>query len=142
MKLKKIFTYIILTVYLFISAGINNYAFCMGSRNEQDHKTRKIMCSCCMHKIKNLHTRSCANSNSMESSCKCFKKHPLPTSEIIQSSINSAQYTAYIEHICKKIGCVSNLIIFKDISYNKSHPNQILISNKNLEMLRTVILLN
>ncbi len=141
MKFKKIFTYIILTTYLFISAGFNNYAFSMCSCNGQCHRTKNITCPCCMHKAKLANKLSYNKSNQVENSCNCCKKQPLPTSGIIQSGINSSQYVAYMENIYKKTGSISDLIIFKDISYTKVHPNQILISNKNLEMLRTVILL-
>jgi len=133
MSFKKKITFIILVVYLFLSTGINNYAFCMGLC-DCHNKTRTISCSCCKHKIQ--------ISDSSKTHCQCFKNQKTPIGGNIQSITNSIQDVAYIENICNRIGSVSNLIIFDDISYNKINPNRILISNKNLEMLRTVILLN
>lgn len=136
MSFKKKITFIILAVYFFLSTGINNYAFCMGLCDGHSNKTRIISCLCCKHKIQ------FNKLDSNQNSCKCSKNQKLPISGNIQSTTNSIQDLAYIENSCNKIGLVCDSIIFKEILYNKINPNQILISNKNLEMLRTVILLN
>lgn len=135
MSFKKKITYILLIAYFFLSAGVNNYAFCMGLCD--NHKTKTILCPCCCN-----HKVQINKSNERKIHCECSKNQKSPIERNIQSITNSFQDIAYIDNICSKISPVSYLIIFKNITYNKIHPNQILISNKNLEMLRTVILLN
>lgn len=125
MKFKKTITFIILSTYLFLSGCFNSPAFCMGLCNEQHHEKRMIKCACCMHK---------------KSPCNCFKTNQ-PLNHIdIQSLIKPIQDSVYFENSCK-ISAIFDLIMFKESSYNKIHPDQIIIPNKNLAMLRTVILL-
>lgn len=66
---------------------------------------------------------------------------PVSADSDIRAALTLTQ-AADIKTLCLLIKPSFYLTTFKTISYNKIHPNQILISNKNLEMLRTVILLN
>lgn len=125
-KFKRTFLHILLYLCLFVSMGLNSYAFCLPANGCSCHKITKITCSCC-------------HSNLM-SKCNCIKEPIRPDSDF--KSALSLNQTADIKDLCYLAKPSFNLIIFKTISCNKIHSNQILISNKNLEMLRTVILLN
>lgn len=126
MKLNKKFIFILSVAYLFFSLGLSNYALCMGLCNKNENSKRIIHCECCAHNEKH---------------CKCLKNTTSPYTNNAQS-INYANYISDIQNICNKTNLIFNSIIYKDIVYNKIQPKQILIANKNLEMLRTVILLN
>lgn len=111
---------------LFVSTGFNISAFCLPSLGCSCHKITNIKCACCHSNVTNK--------------CNCMKV-PASADSDIKAALTLTQ-TADIKTLCHLIKPSFNLIPFKVISYNKIHPNQILISNKNLEMLRTVILLN
>lgn len=138
MKFKKTITFIILSTYLFLSGSFNSWAFCMGLCEGQHHKTRVIKCACCMHKDEHQ-VKQLQNLKVSENHCKCLKKNQRPSNINIQSWINPMQDSVYFENLFK-ISPLFDLIVFKNISYDKIHPNQIINSNKNLAMLRTVIL--
>lgn len=132
MNFKKIFTYILLTAYLFISTGLNSYAVCQCKKiNSQ---ARVIKCACCMDKVEQLGVKD-------KAACKCFKNKQNANDDNIQSTSTSIYDLANLEYICKKISPISNFIAY-NTNDDKINFAQSIILNKNLAMLRTVILLN
>lgn len=125
-KFKRAFLYFLLTMSLFVSTGLNSSAFCLPSSGCCCHQIITIKCACCHSNVMNK--------------CNCVKV-PVSADSDIKAALTLTQ-AADIKTLCQLIKPSFSLITFKAISYNKIHPNQILISNKNLEMLRTVILLN
>lgn len=126
MKLNKKFILVLSVAYFFFSLGISNYALCMGLCNKNENAKRVIRCVCCAHKEKH---------------CKCLKNPKSPYTSNTQS-INYVNYISDIQNIRNQVNLIFDSIILKDIDHSEIQPKQILISNKNLEMLRTVILLN
>lgn len=126
MKLNKKFIFILSVAYLFCSMGINSYAIGNCLCNMTPHKVQKISCSCC-----------CGHKH-----CSCIKNKNIPFNNNIQSTLNLINYTSYFENICTQVNPIHNFSIFENISGYKIHKKCTLVSNKNLEMLRSVILLN
>lgn len=126
MKLNKKFIFILSLVYFFFSLGIGNYALCMGLCNKNETSVRTIRCACCAHKQKH---------------CNCLKKMRSPFT-INSQSANYANYTIYIQNICKKTSLISYLVRYKDVYNDKIKSQQTLLVNENLIMLRSVILLD
>ncbi|MFA6989680.1 MAG: hypothetical protein WC197_06390 [Candidatus Gastranaerophilaceae bacterium] len=100
----------------------------------------KIECACCKHS-QNKQINNSFNI-SIEKNCENCIKTALPINLYIQSSTSLKSLFLDVEYLCGKHGVVQNLIIFKDIEYYQFHPKPLQASNKNLDMLRTVILLN
>lgn len=126
MKLNKKFIFILSLVYLLFSLGIGNYALCMGACDKSESGVRTIRCACCAHKEKH---------------CNCFKNKVKPYNFNAQST-NYVNYIADVQNACNKGNLIFSSIIYKDIEGNKIKSQQTLLLNKNLDMLRSVILLN
>lgn len=137
MRFKNLITFILLATYMFLSTGCTCFASCLDLYANK-HNARKITCCCCMNKA----AQNSPQSKHMKHHCKCAEKQNFPTNVTTQITINSAQNAAYFENICNKICSIPCLIIFENISYEKFHPDSKLVLNKNLEILRTVILLD
>lgn len=125
MRLNKKITVILSVLYLFFSLGISNYAFCMQSFNQNKSGERIIRCACCVHK---------------KNHCNCLKQKTMPYSANIQL-LNYVNYTSEIQNTSNQTNFIFNPIIYKGFDNKLQTKQIILISNKNLEMLRTVILL-
>lgn len=126
MKFNKKLIYILSVTYLFFYLGINNYAFCNCLCNTTSNSLKKVSCSCC-----------CEHKN-----CNCIKNKNIPYNNKIQSSINPANYTSYIENIYASVNPIFRFASFENISNYKFQTKHLLALNKNLEILRTVILLD
>ena len=108
---------------LFVSTGLNSSAFCLSTTSGSCHKMTNIKCACCHSNVK----------------CNCAEAPTIPDTHI-QSALSLNQ-VADIKTFCMKVTPYSDSIIFGDTTYNKIYSKQLLVINKNLERLRTVILL-
>lgn len=140
-KLKKTFTFFILTMSLFWSSGLSSCAYCFNMPDNSCHKMTNITCSCCHQKIKNDDGSSYDKLNQNVDNCNCIKA-PFRSNANIQSASKLNLSLLDIETIYSAINPFLNPIIYKDISYKQTCRSPILSFNKNLEMLKTVILLN
>jgi hypothetical protein len=80
-----------------------------------------------------------SNTNDCEN---CIKIPSLPLSSLDKQVSMPQTPVMGVENICNTIDTSPDLIIFRDFGYNKIYPKPVIVLNKNLDILRTVILLN
>ena len=125
---KNFFICFFLISYIFFAAGLNVCAKCFDFLNQP--------CSCCHSKI-----ISVSVIDSDENQCQCSVKTKTHSAFIIQSLPNLQQLAEW-EKTFNSVNILSYLIIFTDTNYSKIPLRPKIALNKNLDMLRTVILLN
>lgn len=112
-----------LAVYLSLTTGIWAVSACSGALSQ---KCNKIECSCC-------HTKA---------ECQCTVEAQPQSDSLAQVSPNFQYSLKLLEEITVAYNPKPELIEINDIEYHKIRPKPDIVCNNNLDMLKTVILLN
>lgn len=127
MKLHKKFAIILLFFYIFFAIGVGKSSFCAELSHCKCIK-RTIQCVCCKHKI--------TINNACVTDCGCCRRNKMPLKHASQL-VNVFDY-GIIPFTCSQMSPLFSLVVFSNQLYYK---DKILGYNKNLEKLRTIILL-
>ena len=126
--MKKFFIIFSLVSYIFLALISNTYAMC-GNSEAFFSKNVKITCICCHH---------CHHGN-VSKNCTCFKP---PVNSVNYCILRFDNSFTDIKAICSRYNSFSNLIKFSCLKSKDFLNSKTLALNKNLDMLKTVILLN
>lgn len=141
LKIKKILIYFCTILYVFLV--IANPAFCLScfnKKNKDELNTNHIVCICCQ-KLKNVN-KNCPLENNVPNPCNhCMKIPKLPDNKE-KKGLSSQQNIDAFEKILNSDELICNFIFFKANKNLLNLLNAYLPLNLNLNMLRTVILLN
>lgn len=130
-KGKNFYIYFFLVIYFFFIAGVHIYAKCNNILNSS--------CPCCSSKVKTHHIDFSESSINMDDQqCPCSIK------KTIHSSL--VQLFSKVQQPLAKLSILINILItrigFSFTDYYKIISKPDIFLNKNIKILRTVILLN